>query len=104
MSVEGVSTKERQGPEDAEAAQDVYIKLKTLQKHMEFLDIQVGGICLGSVMGQSDKWNQILRLVVVKTSLDFLFFFTSSRKGIPASTLTPPCNRKHRFIQVPTSG
>lgn len=27
--------------EDA-AAQDVYVKLKSLQKHMEFLDIQVG--------------------------------------------------------------
>lgn len=36
--------KQRQGAaaEDAGAAQDVYVKLKSLQKHMEFLDIQVG--------------------------------------------------------------
>lgn len=61
MSVEGVSTKERQGPEDAEVSQDVYVKLKTLQKHMEFLDIQVGGMCMRNVIGQSVKWNQILR-------------------------------------------
>lgn len=36
--------KERQqqaAAEDAGAAQDVYVKLKSLQKHMEFLDIQV---------------------------------------------------------------
>lgn len=35
--------KERQANvEDAGASQDVYVKLKSLQKHMEFLDIQVG--------------------------------------------------------------
>lgn len=61
MSVEGVSTKERQVPEDAEVSQDVYVKLKTLQKHMEFLDIQVSGMCTGNVEGQPVKWNQLLR-------------------------------------------
>lgn len=39
MSAEAAS-KERKGSEDTGAAEDVYIKLKTLQKHMEFLDIQ----------------------------------------------------------------
>lgn len=29
---------------DTAAAQDVYVKLKSLQKHMEFLDIQVRGV------------------------------------------------------------
>lgn len=28
--------------EETGAEQDVYVKLKSLQKHMEFLDIQVG--------------------------------------------------------------
>lgn len=40
----GDAGKERQqqaAAEDAGAAQDVYVKLKSLQKHMEFLDIQV---------------------------------------------------------------
>lgn len=37
----GAAGKERQAVEETAAAQDVYIKLKTLKKHMEFLDIQV---------------------------------------------------------------
>ncbi|CAN0233005.1 unnamed protein product [Ascophyllum nodosum] len=37
---DGAATKGRQGSEDAGKGQDVYVKLKTLQKHMEFLDIQ----------------------------------------------------------------
>ncbi len=45
--------KQREGAaaEDAGAAQDVYVKLKSLQKHMEFLDIQVGreGVVRGKV-------------------------------------------------------
>eukprot|EP00904_Undaria_pinnatifida_P003380 jgi/Undpi1/13042/HiC_scaffold_8.g02705.m1 len=36
----GAAGKERQAVEETAAAQDVYIKLKTLKKHMEFLDIQ----------------------------------------------------------------
>ncbi|CAM9992923.1 unnamed protein product [Scytosiphon promiscuus] len=36
----GSAGKERPAAEDSGAAQDVYIKLKSLQKHMEFLDIQ----------------------------------------------------------------
>lgn len=35
------AVKESPTAEDTGAAQDVYVKLKSLQKHMEFLDIQV---------------------------------------------------------------
>lgn len=41
MMVDGGAVKERQAVEETAAAQDVYVKLKTLKKHMEFLDIQV---------------------------------------------------------------
>lgn len=41
MVVDGGAVKERQAAEETAAAQDVYVKLKTLKKHMEFLDIQV---------------------------------------------------------------
>lgn len=43
MSAVEASGKERPGDQEAEstAAQDVYVKLKSLQKHLEFLDIQV---------------------------------------------------------------
>lgn len=41
MMVDGGAGKERQAVEETAAAQDVYVKLKTLKKHMEFLDIQV---------------------------------------------------------------
>lgn len=38
----GSAGKERAtAAEDSGASQDVYVKLKSLQKHMEFLDIQV---------------------------------------------------------------
>lgn len=40
MMVDGGAVKERQAVEETAAAQDVYVKLKTLKKHMEFLDIQ----------------------------------------------------------------
>lgn len=45
MPVDTATDKERQetaAVEDTGAGQDVYVKLKSLQKHMEFLDIQVG--------------------------------------------------------------
>lgn len=44
MPVDTATGKERRQPAAAgdTGAQDVYIKLKSLQKHMEFLDIQVG--------------------------------------------------------------
>lgn len=46
MPVDTATETERKGAEAAAAedtaAQDVYVKLKSLQKHMEFLDIQVG--------------------------------------------------------------
>lgn len=55
MMVDGGAGKERQAVEETAAAQDVYVKLKTLKKHMEFLDIQVsvrsfrGGLGWGGV-------------------------------------------------------
>lgn len=42
MPVDASVGKERHAAEDPGAAQDVYVRLKSLQKHMEFLDIQVG--------------------------------------------------------------
>jgi len=53
----GKQQREGTAAEDAGAAQDVYVKLKSLQKHMEFLDIQVGheGFVRGKVIRLSEQ-------------------------------------------------
>ena len=82
---DGAATKGRQGSEDAGKGQDVYVKLKTLQKHMEFLDIQVGG-----VRGwYSRLWNSTRRLTsgafIVIASVDFAYLSSILRRSTNAS-------------------
>lgn len=59
---------------DTGAEQDVYVKLKSLQKHMEFLDIQVGARLLRE-KGVRLPWVGCLGTDVVRADLSISVLF-----------------------------